>query len=1421
MIKVLINDSFKKFLIQQPPDYRRKVRQKFEYLEIGYWEGGLKVKKIKSIASNKTIFEARLDRANRILFTMGSEPEIGAPGPALLIYVWGIVSHDDISRGSKNIPANVPFLQFKPFQEESIAETLLEDLEPSYRSQENITQKVLDDSATQRWYFLNEENWQRIEDYRQEDFELALYLTPEQEEIMNKPLPMMVSGTAGSGKTTLGIYYLLKLSLAEKKKLFITYNQFLRNSAARLFHALLNATPWAAEMKPPDFFTFKEYCLKAAESYHRQFPLENEVNFERFQQLIRPNSQARKFDPPLIWEEIRSMIKGALPQINLNVLKRAHSSLKSGQVPPALLNAVQQQLFAFSQMESLKKLEKFVQKYLQTDLLNLSKHFPDYADEQSERALMALEKMLEVLLKERELTQKKYLSFMDYEALGRKKAPNFLLDRSIIYGIFEWYQEQLDRQGLWDELDLSREVVTLLSEHSAEASRYDVVVCDEVQDLTDVQHELLFHVTRSPLDLLLSGDTKQIINPSGFRWEELKRHFYERELKIPEIHFLNLNFRSSGSIVELSNLLLELKFNLLGVRAEELMEDWKYKGRPPVVVRSVGEPEMLENVQSTGARRTILVRSEAEKNRLRKSLETELVFTIYEAKGLEFDTVLLWKFASDAASSDVWKVILSYSNREMHQAKIRHEINLLYVAITRAQKDLLIYDGEEPSFIWDSEAIRPKIYATGDLAYIGKIWEVVSTPEEWREQGDYFFEREFYRAALECYKNAGEDRLVLKAKAYYAEKTGDFAAAGSYFEQIGELKKAASFYEKSGQYDKALRAWKEMQNEENVFRCQLKLLEQKGQFEELGEIYLSRKEYRKAVEMLVKGGVYAKAAQVSLNHLKDRKNAAPYYERAGMHREAAELYAKLKQWEKAAELYERAREYEAAIKLWKKLKRKNRLIPLYEQTGNYTGLLELYEKAKDFDNALKTLKKMPGKADLRSEAAQLLEKRQYFPALLRFYLLNDHSNIAACSYRLREYARAARHYELAGEHYAAGNAYQKIKDRRAALANYLLSAEDRQNNFSRARRIVWRFPYPEIEEEGHRLRREKHFEAAAFCFSHVFKNVLAGICCLEGNLKEAALKYWRNSTHDTKMLEQIARYCLQNHLEELGAQCVLSQPVPRYNYFFHGFDFQAEIPTALIEMMDRYFQDNPKREEMKKWANHLDRYRHIEEIEWKRLEYLEKSGDYNSYFTTLARYARFRPAALEHFKNRFRRESEQSPDEISEISAIRFYFLKQDADFNRVVRSLELTEDNYEIFAHSERWEEAIRMLIENGQFEQARWILVDRREFLALAKLFQERGDISSAAHYYGVAGDDETSAALFESNGEFIKSGDAYYKARRYQKALEMYQKSGRGKTKIAQTYEKLGDYAKAAQLWKELGKPKKAQKCLEKLPSPGIFK
>ena len=142
MFKVLINDSFKKYLLSQSQKNRERIKQKFEFLEIGTWDGGLKVKKIKGVASNKTIFEARLDKANRILFTLGYD-EAQSGKSTLLVYVWGIVVHDDISQKSKNIlPENVPFIYFKPYKEELSEELYFNELSDEHLTQESITKKL-------------------------------------------------------------------------------------------------------------------------------------------------------------------------------------------------------------------------------------------------------------------------------------------------------------------------------------------------------------------------------------------------------------------------------------------------------------------------------------------------------------------------------------------------------------------------------------------------------------------------------------------------------------------------------------------------------------------------------------------------------------------------------------------------------------------------------------------------------------------------------------------------------------------------------------------------------------------------------------------------------------------------------------------------------------------------------------------------------------------------------------------------------------------------------------------------------------------------------------------------------------------------------------------------------------------------------
>ena len=135
---------------------KRRLREKFEFLENGIWDAGVRVKKLRE-TSNKVIFEARLSRDQRLLFTLGRHGEKTA------VYVWGIVRHEDVSSAARNIlPANTPFLLFEPQEKEELPEVVMDDLSPEYYSQETIEEKTPEDYGPQKWLVLSDKEWRRL-----------------------------------------------------------------------------------------------------------------------------------------------------------------------------------------------------------------------------------------------------------------------------------------------------------------------------------------------------------------------------------------------------------------------------------------------------------------------------------------------------------------------------------------------------------------------------------------------------------------------------------------------------------------------------------------------------------------------------------------------------------------------------------------------------------------------------------------------------------------------------------------------------------------------------------------------------------------------------------------------------------------------------------------------------------------------------------------------------------------------------------------------------------------------------------------------------------------------------------------------------------------------------------------------------------
>ncbi len=1418
MATVLISDPAKKYLLAQSQSFRRKIRDKFEYLETGIWEGRIRVKKLRNVSA-KCVFEVTVAKRTKLLFSLGNYRE--ADKKSLVIYVWGfVVLAEPAGKSSDIIPGGVPFLKFPDYDEVLMEDIDLEELQSSYFTQEHITEKILDESGSCRWYPVDELEWKRIQLHTGGGFELSLCLTPEQKDVLKSALPLMVSGTAGSGKTTLSVYYLLKPQLNRKKKILVTYNKYLKDLAEELYKGLLNETDRKNEVEYPDFYVFKEIKLEMAKKGGKIFLPEKEVDFNHFIKIFASHPMSNKFDSALVWEEIRSIIKGAMPQVNIAVLEKALHALKNNEINLGLNKQVQKQFILFSRLESLKVIDKFVSKYLNTDISSFSAHISRYMQEAryKDRVYAIIDRTLNTLKKQKEALDKKYLSFLEYELLGKKKAPNFKFNRKEIYRIFEWYQNKLESENKWDELDLAREVLRIYAEKDFKDYTYDILVCDEVQDFTDIQISLMFDMVQDPYNVFFAGDTKQTINPSGFRWEDVKRHFYERRLDVPELKHLTLNFRSSGSIVELSNILLGLKEKYLGIKSEELPEEWKYKGRPVTIVSGINENDMLEILNAAGAKRTILVRTETQKRRLKKRLATELIFTMREAKGLEFDTVVLWKFCEDQFSQDVWKVILDISKRSIHEATIRHEINLLYVGITRSQQDLIIYDGKIPSLIWENQQLKNAVYITADRSFIDGIWNVISTPEEWIEQGHYFFAREYYKAAVECFKNGGDAKLLGKASAYYYEKIGKYPQAALNFEKIGENRKAAENYEKAGEFNKALSFWKKLKNEDRLFTCRLEIYKQEGKFQKAGSLYLEKRKYERAVECFDKAGDYKKIAEIYLKKLKNLKEAAKYYEYSHDFGKAADLYFRQKSYTKAADLYFRGGYTLKAEALWERTKNTTRLLELYEKTGQDEKRFRIYEKQKNFGKAIKCLKALKEKSHLEKEAEELFLKRQYFQALLRFYVINNHKKTAECYFRLKKYEEAVKYFKYAKDNFLAGNTYYKIGDYRNALKSYLNAEEDRKNGYPKAKKMAGRVDDDDwIYKLALEFFYKQKYAAAAVLFS-VFSNTFpeVGSCYALMKEREKAFKAW-NKCQRVKDYEQVADICIREDIVEIGADYFLSRQKQMSNAYDWP-DFLDWGNNRVLKLFDIYFTEKQNPNEMLIWGSFLGRIDYEGEIWEKTLFYLEKGGDYNfliGYFGTLKilEKKRFKDALA-----KFKRDiPELKRSESWENLALRYLLLDNLAEFNKVIPKININERNYNYFLLGENkyFNQGVTWCLENGLIQRASEVLTRKGKYERAAEVFEKAGNSSKAAEYYLYAGQAGQAALLYKRLQRFSPAGDAYYKNKDFQNALKMYKRqTPQNKKKIAKTYERLGDFEKAMVLWKEIGDKKSLERCTRKL-------
>jgi hypothetical protein len=303
------------------------------------------------------------------------------------------------------------------------------------------------------------------------------------------------------------------------------------------------------------------------------------------------------------------------------------------------------------------------------------------------------------------------LDLPSYLALGARQS---LLDapaREVAHGLFQRYQQWLNDSKLYDLNLVAFEWRTLAQ------PVYDFVVIDEVQDLTNVQLALVLTCLKTPGQFLLCGDSNQIVHPNFFSWSAVRTMFWHglagEAAQRQSLSVLQANFRNTRSVTELANTLLKIKqarFGSIDRESNFLVQSTSQtEGSVCLLPAKDAVLRDLDVRTRASVHHAVVVLRDEDKAAARAHLHTPLVFSVHEAKGLEYPHVILYTLVSGqrAAYAEVCEGVLPNDLQvdELNYNRARDKgdkalelykfyVNALYVAMTRAVESLTLVESD-------------------------------------------------------------------------------------------------------------------------------------------------------------------------------------------------------------------------------------------------------------------------------------------------------------------------------------------------------------------------------------------------------------------------------------------------------------------------------------------------------------------------------------------------------------------------------------------------------------------------------------------------------------------------------------------------------------------------------------------------------
>ena len=385
------------------------------------------------------------------------------------------------------------------------------------------------------------------------------------------------------------------------------------------------------------------------------------------------------------------------------------------------------------------------------------------------------------------------------EYVARRAGAFTRAEAEYVYDLSEGYGAYLEEIGAKDLNAACAEMSESLTH-----PEYSLVILDEVQDFTRVQLEFFRDIG---IKLFCVGDASQMVNPAYFSFAALKDLLYKKD--VTEVSELRYNYRNSKEIADVVMALARLNRETFGVHGFVLDAEAISREEGSFAV-SFPAGDFIERMKKEVTDNfTIVVPSQAEKEKLRAALPLKEILTVAEIKGLERDTVVLYNVLS--SNKDKFeRLARTELNRKSadENSLYRYYFNLFYVGVSRARRHLFVAEESNvPQFTAFFKENFDRISAEDAVRRIKKtVGSTLVEQEEYKRRALEFMKLGQYDNAENAARSLINDRdreKILVSVSVWRDyiSSGDYVNAGIAYWEHGYLAEAREYFELAGEHD--------------------------------------------------------------------------------------------------------------------------------------------------------------------------------------------------------------------------------------------------------------------------------------------------------------------------------------------------------------------------------------------------------------------------------------------------------------------------------------------------------------------------------------------------------------------------------------------------------------------------------------------